>query len=200
MRLDQIKNSIIVADVQNNSIFIPPPSYSIGLYSHQGNEINLKKWFMKAFYGDVNSVKILFNEYHLTTHWWEFIREHKSQFLNKILIKNNIVLLKKIYNVLSFNHQTLNKNFNLDELDSFIKNYDFCNQVLTSGKYFDNKIDSSFFNLLSEQQTLDLMKNHIVILEDKLELSTLQNNSNQDTLNHILTHTILEFWKFQGWI
>jgi hypothetical protein len=82
----------------------------------------------------------------------------------------------------------------------FFIEYDFCNQVLAAGKYEPNVINPDFLQLLSDKQILDLMHNHITVLEDKIDLSNLQNNPQHDTLNHVCTHVILEFWKWQGWI
>jgi hypothetical protein len=201
MHIGQLKNSIILVTQQNCAIYVPSPAYSIGLYSHAGPEVNIKKWFMKALHGDPQTVKMLFEDPAITSDWWEYIREHSYQFVGKTFIKNNLTLLKKFYNTMSFTSKFQNLDLKDDQqVARFFVEYDFCNQLLAAGRYLPNTFDSSVLELLNTKQILDLMHNHIVVLEDKLELSALQNNPQQDTLNHICTHVILEFWKWQGWI
>jgi hypothetical protein len=201
MYQEQLKNSIIFVGDQNAAIYIPSPTYSIGLYSYSGPEINLKKWFMRALHGDPSSIKMLFEDPELTSQWWEYVREHKNQFLSKNFIKHNLVLLKKFFNTLSYSSQFNKVDLHNDtQVIKFFIEYDFCNQVLAAGKYEPNVINPDFLQLLSDKQILDLMHNHITVLEDKIDLSNLQNNPQHDTLNHVCTHVILEFWKWQGWI
>lgn len=201
MHISQLKNSIILVTQQNTAIYVPSPAYSIGLYSHTGPEISIKKWFMKALHGDPQCIKMLFEDPIITSEWWDYIVEHKYQFVSKNFVKANLNLFKKFYNSISFSNKFENLNLKYDQqVIRFFVEYDFCNQILAAGKYLPNKFDGSVLELLTNQQILDLMQNHIVILEDKIELSSLQNNPQQDTLNHICTHVILEFWKWQGWI
>lgn len=201
MHIDQLKNSIIMATEQNFAIYVPSPSYSIGLYSYNGPEMNIKKWFMKALHGDPFCVKLLFEKEQISSEWWDYVKEHRNQFLSKTFIKNQVYLMKKLFNSLSYssNFEKLELNKN-KEVIKFFKEYDFCNQVLAAGKYLPNDFDENVLNVLTNKQILDIMQNHVVVLEDKIELSTLQNNSHQDILNHVCTHVILEFWKWQGWI
>ena len=201
MHIDQLKNSIILVTESNTAIYIPSPSYSLGLYSHNGPEMSLKKWFMKSLYGDPKCVKMLFENTTLTSEWWDYILEHKNQFLSKLFIKQNTHLLKKTYNLVSYqsNFENLDLSNNCDVINFFVQ-YDLCNQVLAAGKYLPNNFDSDNLKLLNTKQILDIMHNHLIILDEKLDLSTLQNQPQQDTLNHICTHVTLEFWKWQGWI
>jgi hypothetical protein len=201
MNINQLKNSIIFVTQYNTAIYVPSPSYSIGLYSHQGPEINIKKWFMKCLHGDPQSIKMLFEEPKITSEWWKYITEHKNQFLSKNFVKQNLTLFKKLYNSISYASQFDSLNLKKDPaVARFFIDYDMCNQALAAGTYLPNKFDEETLYLLDNKQILDLMKNHIVVLEDKIDLSTLQNNPQQDTLNHVCTHVIIEFWKWQGWI
>lgn len=201
MNTDQLKNSVIVISQKNLAIFIPSPAFSLGLYSHIGPEISIKKWFTKSLHGDPASVKLLFEEPQISSEWWEYILEHKNQFLSKNFIKQNIYHLKKFYNTVAFSHKNEKTSLANDpNVARFFVEYDFCNQVLAVGKYSPNLFDPDVLNLLTDDQILDLMHNHIIILDDKLDLSNLQNNCQQDVLNHLCTHVTLEFWKWQTWI
>ena len=201
MQTDHLKNSVIMVSQQNLAIYIPSPSYSIGLYSYSGSEISIKKWFMKALHGDPASIKLLFEDPQISSQWWDYILENRNQFLSKNFIKQNIYHLKKFYNTLAFSLKNDTVNFANDpNVVRFFVEYDFCNQVLAAGKYLPNKFDAEILSLLSNSQILDLIHNHIIILDDKLDLSSLQTSPQQDVLNHVCTHVILEFWKWQTWI
>ena len=201
MNTDQLKNSVIMVSQKNLAIFIPSPAYSLGLYSHAGPEISLKKWFTKSLHGDPHSIKLLFEDAQITSEWWEYIVEHRNQFLSKNFVKQNVYQLKKFYNTLAFSHKNEKVSLENDpDVARFFVEYDFCNQVLAAGKYLPNPFDPDVLHLLTDSQLLDLMHNHITILDDKLELSNLQNSAQQDVLNHVCTHVTLEFWKWQTWI
>jgi len=201
MHIDQLKNSVIMVTQKNTAIYIPSPSYSIGLYSHTGPEISIKKWFMRAMHGDPFCVKMLFENEEIGSEWWEYIKEHRNQFLSKNFIKQNLHQLKKFYNTVAFSHkiEKIELKSNPDVIRFFVE-YDFCNQALAAGQYLPNHFKEDTLDVLNDSQILDLMFNHIIILDDKLELSSLQNNTQQDVLNNVCTHVILEFWKWQGWI
>lgn len=201
MHSEQLKNSVIMVSQKGQAIFIPSPSYSIGLYTFGGQEINIKKWFMKALHGDPACIKMLFEDSQMSSEWWDYLLEHRNQFLSKNFVKQNLYQLKKFYNTLAFSYKNDKISLkNEPNVARFFVEYDFCNQVLAAGKYLPNKFDESVLDLLSDSQILDLMHNHIIILDDKLELSNLQLSPQQDVLNNVCTHVILEFWRWQGWI
>jgi len=199
---DPIQNNVIA--ISNGiHVFIPHPNYMIGLsnFSHSEDYIDLQKWFLKAKHSP-RHIKMLFEENDVTSTWWEFVKEHRNQFLSKMFIENNLIVLKSFYNKLMYENQFNGAPINSEnpEIISFFNEYDFCNQVLAAGKYIPNPPVNEAVSLLSEKQIADLMKNHIVVLEDKLHRSTLQNIAQHDVLNNILTHTILSYWEWQNWI
>ncbi len=201
MNQEHIKNSVIMVSQKNLAIFVPSPSYSIGIFTHSGPELSIKKWFMKALNGDPTSIKLLFEDPQITSEWWDYVLENRNQFLSKNFIKQNIYQMKKFYNTLAFSHKNDKINLvNEPNVARFFVEYDFCNQVLAAGKYLPNKFDNEVLNLLTDSQILDLMHNHILILDDKLDLSNLQTSPQHDVLNHLCTHVVVEFWKWQTWI
>jgi hypothetical protein len=200
--INPIQNNV-VAISNGTHIFIPHPNYMIGIsqFDHSNDFINLQSWFQKATHSP-RHIKMLFEENDLTSTWWEYIKEHRNQFLSKTFIENNLIILKNFYNNLMYENQFGNANINSEnpEIISFFNEYDFCNQVLAAGKYIPNPPVNEAISLLSEKQIADLMQNHIVVLEDKLQRSPLQNIAQHDVLNNILTHTILSYWEWQSWI
>lgn len=199
---DPIQNNVIAIS-SGTHVFIPHPNYMIGIsdFCHSEDYINLQEWFLKATYNPKH-IKMLFEENDVTSTWWEYIKEHRNQFLSKTFIENNLIVLKRFYNNLMYEYQFDNTILNSEnpEIISFFNEYDLCNQVLAAGKYIPNPPVNEAISLLSEKQITDLMQNHIVILEDKLHRSTLQNTVQKDVLNNILTHTILSYWEWQNWI
>lgn len=198
-----IKNNVICVTKNGLAIYIAHPNYYIGMSALSGPEINIKNFFSTASYGNSKYVKSLFEDPVITSVFWEYVVEHRNQFLSKDFMKNNINFLKKFYNKLIFDIHSKSSHIELQTdpqiINLFIE-YDFCNQVLAAGKYIPNKFDAEVLKLLSDKDILDLIHNHISILDEKLELSNLQQTVQMDVLNHICTHVILEYWKWQDWI
>jgi hypothetical protein len=201
--INPIKDNIICLTKNELAIYVAPPKYYVGISALSGPEINIKNFISTASYGNSKYVKALFEEPIITSVFWEYIVEYRNQFLSKDFMKNNINYLKKFYNKLIYDIHSDNFNNQLQTdpnvINLFIE-YDFCNQVLAAGKYIPNNFDAEVLKLLSDKEILNLIHNHIYILDEKLEMSSLQQSVQMDVMNHICTHAILEYWKWQKWI
>ena len=200
------KNNSIVFKTTEISIYIPHPNQLVGLANKEYDTslISIQDFVFECINGNFKYVKFLFQPCNqVENSWWSYLLEHKNQFLNKKLINNIIIDLKLIYNKYSYLHnieQLETCLFNSDEIKYFFKQFDFCNQALSSGKYLQNPSIDETLSLLSNQIILDLMSNHLILLNHHFEISKLQENSQLDVINHVLTHITFSYWDFQNLI
>jgi len=199
------KNNIIFKS-KDFAIYVPHPNEIIGISSVEYNQnlLTIQQYLNECVNGNFNFTKYLFflnNE--CSNEWWSYLKDYKFQFLSLRLIDeiiNDLKLTFNKYNYLIKNDEYKTNLYSLEEIKLFFLHYDFCNQVLASGKYFPNPSIDQTLSLLSNQIILDLMHNHIVILQNHLKTSKLQADIQPDVVNHILTHIIFTYWDFQNYI
>lgn len=199
------KNNIIFKS-KDFAIYVPHPNEIIGISSVEYNQnlLTIQQYLNECVNGNFNFTKYLFflnNE--CSNEWWSYLKDYKFQFLSLRLIDEIINDLKLTFNKYSYlikNDEYKTNLYLLEEIKLFFLHYDFCNQVLASGKYFPNPSIDQTLSLLSNQIILDLMHNHIVILQNHLQTSKLQADIQPDVVNHILTHIIFTYWDFQNYI
>lgn len=198
------KNNNIIFRTNDFAIYIPHPNELIGIINEEydRNLMSIQDFVSECSHGNQNFVKHLFETNNqFKNSWWCYLLEHKNQFLSKQLIDNIIIDLKMIFNKFSylFNNKQLDENlFNSDEIKLFFKQFDFCNQTLAAGKYFSNPSIDEALSLLSNQIILDLMSNHLILLDRHFEISNLQENIQLDVINHVLTHITFSYWDYQN--
>lgn len=199
--INPVRDNVIFVSEDNKAIYIPPLKYKLGILDldPKENEIEIQAWAKIAMScEDLDSLLFPFIDAKLSTDWWQYVVEHKRQFLNKKIVYNVMCKMKNLYKDIAFD-KDIRKEFNRNFAYEFFKYYDFCIQALSTGDYSTKDI-IGIYSSLEDEDLHKLMQNHLNILESNFFISRLQEESQKDVINHIINHVICSYYEWQGWI
>ena len=198
--MNNIENHVICLTKDNYEIYVPSLK---SVFSLKDEEIPIRYISLVDFFKSASSggcfekTKIVFEEPQGGSDFWNYVRENRRHFISKKIVCDVIEDMKLIFNKLSY--YGINSQSDRRRAYKFLELNDFCVQALASGMYFPANIDDSYEHL-DNKQLMDVMNNHIRVVSDKVELSTLQQDVQHDVLEHVLSHVITSYWEWQGWI
>jgi|LauGreDrversion4_2_1035121.scaffolds.fasta_scaffold567429_2 hypothetical protein len=199
--VDPVRDNVIFVSDDNIAVYITPLKYKLGILETNPNvnEVEIQDWAKRAMSGDdLDYLLFPFSQGKLSTDWWDYIVEHKRQFLNKEIVFCVMNKMKHLYKDIAFD-KDIRKQFNRSLAYKFFTFYDFCIQCLSTGDYNQKDI-IEIYSTLEDEDLYKLMQNHLHVLESNFASSRLQEESQKDVINHIVNHVILSYYEWQGWI
>lgn len=199
--VDPVRDNVIYVSEDNVALYITPLKYKLGILETNPNinEIEIQDWAKRAISGDdFDYLLFPFLQGKLTTDWWNYIVEHKKQFLNKEIVFNVMNKMKHLYKDISYD-KDIRKVFDRSLTYKFFNLYDFCIQALSTGDYYPKNV-VDIYSSLEDEDLYKLMQNHLNVIETNFVTSRLQDESQKDVINHIINHVILSYYEWQGWI
>lgn len=199
--VDPVRDNVIFVSEDNTAVYITPLKYKLGVIETNPNinEIEIQEWAKRAMIGDdLDYLLFPFSPGKLSTDWWNYIVEHKKQFLNKEIVFNVMNKMKHLYKDISYD-KDIRKVFDRQLTYKFFTLYDFCIQALSIGDYNQKNI-IDIYCTLEDEDLYKLMQNHLNVLETNYITSKLQDESQKDVINHIINHVVLSYYEWQGWI
>ena len=199
--VDPVRDNVIFVSEDNIAVYITPMKYKLGIIETNPNinEVEIQDWAKRAISGDdFDYLLFPFLQGKLTTDWWNYIVEHKNQFLNKEIVFNVMNKMKHLYKDISYDKE-IRREFDRNLTYKFFNLYDFCIQALSTGDYYPKNV-VDIYSSLEDEDLYKLMQNHLNVIETNFVTSRLQDESQKDVINHIINHVILSYYEWQGWI
>jgi hypothetical protein len=198
--MNNVENHVICLTKDNYEIYVPTLNsvFSLQKVELPVKYISLVDFFKLASSGtSFETTKVLFEEPQGGSDFWNYVRENRRQFISKKLVCDVIEDMKLIFNKLSY--YGINSQTDRRRAYKFLELNDFCVQTLASGMYCPANINDCY-DFLDDKQLMEVMCNHIRVVSDKVDLSTLQEDVQHDVLEHVLSHVVTSYWEWQGWI
>lgn len=199
--------------------FIPPPHMLIGLdkirdqreQTDDEHHYELAEWFYQMAKGAVNWVEVAFIDDRfvtVTSEWWDYIKEHRSMFLSKQVARKSLGFIGNMRrrSMAQLQQGSITPAKAQKQAMHAVRTGREIVELLDTGKmnvYRGSDKDNLLLIRLGEislDEAFDEIDSLVIKIEDKIVSSPLREACDRATVDAILTHSILSYWKFQRWM